>query len=393
MKKNRSPLAGLLLAFFAVIGSPLLLQGPANASNSGLIIITEIMYHPSGGGQELEFIEIHNASPAPVDISGWYFSKGISYTFPSSSFLNGGEYAVVCANQDRISEVYGINNIAGNWGLGCDLEGDERDGCALSNSGETIELAEENGVVVATVGYNDRGKWPSGADGTGHSLALIEVYSDPDDPDSWSISGSLGGSPGGPNNPSTDSLTIVVNEALTWTAGERWVELFNLSSQSVNLSEFWISNSRALANENSRFQLPAGTTIGAREHLALSDLQVDIGNGLVAAVGLAEVDCLNNAHRRAFSLRSLSSGSQPLSLYAQALILIIGLTTDPAPGNRMMKRSSLLVMHRSRIGVCLSHLPEEQAHLFRKVFALKLRSSSFTPPDRDYSIDWLFSIY
>ena len=288
MKKTRSLLASLLLAFFAVIGSPLLLQVPANASNSGLIIITEIMY-PSGGGQELEFIEIHNASPAPVDISGWYFSKGISYTFPSSSFLNGGEYAVVCANQDRISEVYGIDNIAGNWGLGCDLEGDERDGCALSNSGETIELAEENGVVVATVGYNDRGKWPSGADGTGHSLALIEVYSDPDDPDSWSISGSLGGSPGGPNNPSTDSLTIVVNEALTWTAGERWVELFNLSSQPVNLSEFWISNSRALADESSRFQLPADTTIAARGHLALSEADLG-GLNLSPAADVEAVD-------------------------------------------------------------------------------------------------------
>ena len=99
----RIPLARLLIALFACTIGLFSIQPPANASNSGLIVITEIMYHPSGGGQELEFIELHNASPAPVDVSGWYFSKGISFTFPPQSFLSGGEYIVICANEQRIA--------------------------------------------------------------------------------------------------------------------------------------------------------------------------------------------------------------------------------------------------------------------------------------------------
>ena len=269
MKQNRLSLTGFLVIFLVLTAGQLVIQPPAMATNSGLIVITEVMYHPAGGGQELEFIEIHNASPAPVDISGWYFSKGISYTFAPRTFLSGGQYAVVCANAERVAEVYGIDNVVGNWGLGCDLKGDERDGCALSNSGETIELAEENGVVVATVGYNDRGKWPAGADGAGHSLSLVNVYTDPDDPDSWAVSASQGGTPGRVNSTSMNS--VFINEALLWTAGERWVEIFNAGYSSQNLSGYWISNSRQLTDEASRAQLPADTVIPARGRLAFSE--------------------------------------------------------------------------------------------------------------------------
>ncbi|MEC7775364.1 MAG: lamin tail domain-containing protein, partial [Planctomycetota bacterium] len=307
----RIPLARLLIALFACTIGLFSIQPPANASNSGLIVITEIMYHPSGGGQELEFIELHNASPAPVDVSGWYFSKGISFTFPPQSFLSGGEYIVICANEQRIAATYDIDNLIGNWGLGCDLEGDERDGCALANNGETIELAEENGVVVATVGFNDRGKWPSAADGTGHTLSLIDIYSDPDDPDSWSISSAPGGTPGAENDPSTGSLTIVINEALLWTAGTRWIELFNRSDQAVDLSGFWVTNSRTIGAEESRFQLPADTSISAGGHLALSE--ADLG-GLDLAPA-ADEEVVEGSPGRRFIALVEPNGSRVIDAY------------------------------------------------------------------------------
>ncbi|MEE3199345.1 MAG: lamin tail domain-containing protein, partial [Planctomycetota bacterium] len=105
MKPNKLSLTAFLVSFLVLGAAQLAIQPPAMATNSGLVVITEIMYHPAGGGQELEFIEIHNASPAPVDISGWYFSRGISYTFAPRTFLSGGEYAVVCANAERVAEV------------------------------------------------------------------------------------------------------------------------------------------------------------------------------------------------------------------------------------------------------------------------------------------------
>ncbi len=48
--------------------------------------------------------------------------------------------------------------------------------------------------------YDDRGKWAVGADGTDHSLSLIDPYIEIDDPDSWILSEKLGGTPGEANS-------------------------------------------------------------------------------------------------------------------------------------------------------------------------------------------------
>jgi hypothetical protein len=190
----------------------------AGARASAVVVITEIQYHPQGDDRELEFIEIHNETPDPVELTGYYFSAGVNFTFPERTFLDPGAYMVVCANKDRITQVYGIDNVVGNWDTATSLD----------SSGEAVELANPAGVVEARVRYNDRGKWPSGADGTGHSLEIKYVYSAMDDADSWALSGRIGGSPGKPNETDLGALPLLVNEALlTPTSGERWVELYN----------------------------------------------------------------------------------------------------------------------------------------------------------------------
>src|SRR4029079_1248865 len=87
----------------------LLTSSTPNAANSAPIIgpvaITEIMYHPkenvlwlpvqTGNAIKDEFIEIQNTSGAPVDISGWKFTDGVSFTFPAGQTLAAGERAVI----------------------------------------------------------------------------------------------------------------------------------------------------------------------------------------------------------------------------------------------------------------------------------------------------------
>jgi hypothetical protein len=46
------------------------------------IIINEIMYHPISEDGGDEFVELYNKGTEPVDISGWRFTSGISYTIP-----------------------------------------------------------------------------------------------------------------------------------------------------------------------------------------------------------------------------------------------------------------------------------------------------------------------
>ena len=257
------------------------------AENAGVLIISEIHYHPlaPAGAEEdaraLEFIEVTNATPAPLDLSGWFFSRGVNFTFPEGTWLNGGQYLVVCADQERVREVYGIQNTLGNW-TSCGNDGMAA-GCALSNGGEAIEISEQNGVVAARVRYDDRGKWPAAADGTGHTLSLAKVHSEPDDPDSWTASAVLGGSPG-VENPLGDPLPAVLfNEALLWVEGdgERWVELYNPSSQDVDIGGLWITDERA---NLTKFSIPPGTMLPALGFLSFSEAELGLDLSPVAAV-------------------------------------------------------------------------------------------------------------
>ena len=152
------------------------------------------MYSPRGEIQKrFEFIELYNENPDPLDLSGYAICDGISFVFPEGTWMEGYSFLVVCADQEAIRALYGIDNTVGNW----IWEGES--GNSLSNGGEDIEICNPGGRTVLRVEYNDRGKWPVGADGLGHSLELFAPYTDQDDPDSWIQSSDPGGSPGGPN--------------------------------------------------------------------------------------------------------------------------------------------------------------------------------------------------
>ena len=52
---------------------------------------------------------------------------------------------------------------------------------ALNSDGERVTLSDKNGVPVCSMEFNDGGSWPAAADGTGHSLVLINENDDVDD--------------------------------------------------------------------------------------------------------------------------------------------------------------------------------------------------------------------
>jgi hypothetical protein len=261
MRRNRGiVVAGLFVLAFLTAGVEEL-----PAQNTGVVVVTEIQYHPQGGGTDLEFIEILNATPEPLDLSGWFFSQGVSFAFPRGTFLDGGRYLVVCANQDAVRQRYNITNVIGNW---ASCSNGAPSGCALDNGGETIELSEESGVVATTVRYNDRGRWPAAADGTGHSLEIRYPYLPQDDPESWAISGRPGGSPGVANDTARDAVPVVINEGLCHTAGSRWIEVFNLSAQDVDLSGFFLTDDRLRLD---KARIPDGTVVPARGFRTFGD--------------------------------------------------------------------------------------------------------------------------
>jgi hypothetical protein len=146
--------------------------------------ISEIHYHPPLGSESLEYVEIANELPTPIDISGYAFVEGIRYEFPAATILGPGEHFCVAADAEAVRARYGIEKVFGNF------EG------RLDGSGERIALANHVGIVVASVRYQIGGKWPVAPDGAGPSLVLLDLHSDGNEPESWAASPEIGGSPG-----------------------------------------------------------------------------------------------------------------------------------------------------------------------------------------------------
>ena len=162
----------------------LLLSAP-----SGLraLVLNEIMYHPPEAvDQPLEWFELFNERLDPIDLSGYTVCNGVQYEFPAGTWLDGYEYIVVASDVAAFSAKYDTSDITvvGGW-TG-----------ALDNNGESLEICNPAGITILDARYNDRGKWPVAADGTGHSLALINPYTHEDDPDNWLHSVATGGTPG-----------------------------------------------------------------------------------------------------------------------------------------------------------------------------------------------------
>src|SRR5262245_5684734 len=124
-----SPLRSLCL-FLAAAGS----TAPAAAQ----VAINEIHYHPKSDLREDEFIELYNAGPSPVDLGGWSFSEGISFTSPGGASIAPGGYLVVAADAERIRSRYALDPgaVIGDYGG------------ALSNGGERLALADAGGKRV-----------------------------------------------------------------------------------------------------------------------------------------------------------------------------------------------------------------------------------------------------
>jgi hypothetical protein len=142
------------------------------------VVITEIMYNPPESGVDsLEFIEVFNPTALPINMDGYYFSNGVTYTFGNVT-INSGDYYVVAIDSIAIGIVYGTDADAEFSG-------------GLSNGGESIALKNSLGVTVDSVNFDDSGVWPSGSsagqpDGGGASLRLCDALLDNNDGANWS---------------------------------------------------------------------------------------------------------------------------------------------------------------------------------------------------------------
>lgn len=166
----------------------------------GSITFSEILYQPASD-EENEWIELHNPMALDMDLSGWSLQGGVAWTFAEGTYLAAGGYLVLAADPARLPGALGP--FVGT----------------LSDDGERLELWNNGGRLIDTVGYGDDDPWPVHADGSGLSLAKIDPDSASDHAENWAGSAELGGTPGGPNllDPGASSTTEeLVPIGATW---------------------------------------------------------------------------------------------------------------------------------------------------------------------------------
>ncbi len=137
------------------------------------LVINEVHYDASPKTEFVEFIELLNTGPVPLDLSGYRFTKGIDFTFPPGTLLGVTAYLVLGENAAALNAAYP------------DLPQTFQYVGALSNNGDTLTLLDASGSPVDSVRYGTEFPWPVGANGTGNSMQLVNATLDNDLGASW----------------------------------------------------------------------------------------------------------------------------------------------------------------------------------------------------------------
>jgi hypothetical protein len=136
----------------------------------GDIVINELMYDPISGNDDDQYIELYNKGASPVNLGGWQFTAGVTFTFPGVTIAPDG-YVVVGRNVTNLLAKYpNLNggNTVGNYSG------------RLSHNGELVVLARPETfytnppilVEEDEVSYGTGGRWGEWSGGGGSSLEL-----------------------------------------------------------------------------------------------------------------------------------------------------------------------------------------------------------------------------
>ena len=169
-------------------------------ADSSNVVISEIMYHPAEPTEaeaaagfaagDFEYLELLNLESIPVDLTGLFFLRGVTFAFAEGSLLEPNARGLIVSNFEAFALRYG-NDLPV---LGV-FEG------SLDDGGERLALARSWDDSIQELRYNDRGEWPDAADGSGRSLVLVNPESNPDAgaASSWLPSAASQGAPGFPD--------------------------------------------------------------------------------------------------------------------------------------------------------------------------------------------------
>ena len=220
---------------------------PGQSTQTPAIVVNEIYYDPGDTTDHLEFIELVNAGTTTAAIGGWYFSHGVTYTFPQDTILSAGRYAVVAEDPAAIKKAFGLTCYGPFAGH-------------LSNDGEKLTLRDSSGNKMDEVDYKVSFPWPT--DTQGRSIELINP----------SLDNSLGGSwrTCGYKESQTPPDTTTPDRTVFTTQSTQWAYRKGLSEPPANWMQpdydytedrTWIEPAKAPIGYDTKGVYPINTTL------------------------------------------------------------------------------------------------------------------------------------
>ncbi|MBP7388994.1 MAG: lamin tail domain-containing protein [Chitinophagales bacterium] len=194
-------------------GSP----GTAYVPCNDPIIFSELNYNSVLQINSGDWVELHNTTAAPIDISNWELKDKRDtnvYIYPAGTLIPANGYLVTAVDTTLFKSAFpNVLNYVGQLDY------------SFSNAGDGIRLFNaQTGKIQLSLVFNDKAPWPAGADGQGYTMELIDENGILNDGNNWQ-DGCLGGSPGKAYDPNcgtgieeTESNVFdltVVNDGMT----------------------------------------------------------------------------------------------------------------------------------------------------------------------------------
>ena len=253
---------------------------------AGDLQISEVHYNPSAPSEiemgslselsasDFEFLEISNRSQRRLDLNGVTISGGVRFRFPEDQLfaLPPGASVVLVGRRNAFELRYG------------QIQSDvlEFKG-TLDNDRDRVEVIGVDGLVLASVSYDDR--WYPSTDGLGFSLVHSGVGLEEEGHSGRLLYGpsrAIGGSPGQDADRSLIVPTVVVSEVLNNSNPPELdaIELTNLGQDVMDISHWFLTDD---LRSPKKYQLVEGTILEPGNWLLIQEdlfgAETNLGTG------------------------------------------------------------------------------------------------------------------
>jgi hypothetical protein len=226
-----------LLGILTCVG--LLAESGMAVSGQG-VIVNEIMYHPASENLRESYVELYNPGTTAANLSGWQFTKGLQFAFPTNTTLAPGGYLVVAADGAVFAATHpGVANYISGWTppMGSHLVLEDASGQIISevhyyNDGDWATRVLTNNGFAA---YGHYGwEWLAPHDGLGNSLELINPALPNTHAQNWGSSSEINGTPGRANSIASTNTAPIITEVQHQPAIPRSTDSVTISARIVD---------------------------------------------------------------------------------------------------------------------------------------------------------------